>query len=189
MSVTPSSGQAGDLQAAGQRRQLLLNGLVYLARGLVNGRGHEVLEHFHILFAHDFGVNLEAADLLLTVHLHLDHPAAGTGFHHEGGNLLLHPLLLLLELLHQLSRITKGIDGPCPGAEAMASPPARPPPSRQRGPGPPGPRAPSLPPGGGAGAPRPPGREGAERVRPPPLPRVASGHGPLPSRPARGTRL
>ena len=90
---------------------LLLDGLVHLAAGLVDGGQHQVLEHLHVFLAHHLGVDLEAAQLLLAVHLDLDDAAAGGGLDDERRDLGLDLLLRLLELLHQLAWVTEGVHG------------------------------------------------------------------------------
>src|SRR5262249_30639580 len=81
-----------------------------------------VLEHLHVLPAHDLGVDLQALDVLLAVHLDLHHPPARARLHHEGGDLGLHLLLRLLELLHQLAGITEWVHAPSfPGLDSRTS--------------------------------------------------------------------
>jgi hypothetical protein len=79
---------------------LLLDFAIHLLDGLVAGGYDHVLQHLDI--ARHFGVDLDFEQVLLAVHLHGDHAAAGGGFDPDLGDLLLELLLHLLCLAHHL---------------------------------------------------------------------------------------
>src|SRR5512137_2686326 len=107
------------LHPAGQAADLFLDRLVHLAARFVDRGEHEVLEHLDVVLVDDLGVDLQAADLLLAVHLDLHHTAAGARLDHDGRDLGLDLLLRLRELLHQLAGITEGVHAS--SLEALAS--------------------------------------------------------------------
>src|SRR5687768_8334761 len=100
-----------DLHPPRQTADLFLDRLVHLAGGFVDGRGDEVLQHLDVLLAHHLGVDAQGLQVLLAVHHDLDHAPAGGGLDLEGGDLLLHALLRLLQLLHELLRIAERVHG------------------------------------------------------------------------------
>src|SRR2546422_1969859 len=102
---------ARQLHPAGEAPDLLLHRFVHLAGGLVDRGGDEVLEHLDVVLAHDLGIDLQALEVLLSVHDHLHHAPAGRRLDLQGLDLLLDALLRLLELLHELLRIAKGVHG------------------------------------------------------------------------------
>ena len=70
--------------------------------GLVDRGAKQILKHFLIFAFEDFGFDAHFGELLLAVHLHDDHAAAGRGFDVHGFDLLLQALLHLPELRQHL---------------------------------------------------------------------------------------
>src|SRR5688500_6450217 len=66
--------QSGDLHPSGQPADLLLERLVHLPGGLVDGGGDQVLQHLDVFLADDLGVDSQGLQVLLAVHDDLDHP-------------------------------------------------------------------------------------------------------------------
>src|SRR5690606_12626668 len=106
---TPSERQLESLrklEAAGQRRELLLDRALGLAGRVVERRGDEILEHV-LVVADQVRLDLDAAHLVLARHAHLDHAAARLAFDLGRCKLLLSLLdigLHLLSLSHQLAQ-------------------------------------------------------------------------------------
>ena len=75
---------------------------IFLEGFAVRGQDH-VLQHLDV--ARHFGIDLHGEQVLLSVHLHGDHAAAGGRFHFDLGDLLLHLLLHLLRLAHHLLHV------------------------------------------------------------------------------------
>ena len=76
---------------------------LHLLDGLAAGGDDHVLQHLDV--AGHFGVDLDGEHVLLPVHLHRDHAAAGGGFDADLGDLLLELLLHLLRLAHHLLHV------------------------------------------------------------------------------------
>src|SRR4051812_41755095 len=104
-----ASKHAGDFQAAHHPAHLLLHAFVGLALRVVDRRENQVLQHLDIVFRYRFGIDLQREHLLGAVHGHGDHAAAGVALDLHLGHLLLHALLHLLRLLHELLRIHRYI--------------------------------------------------------------------------------
>ena len=82
---------------------LLLNLAFHLLVGFAGGGHDEILQHLDV--AGHFGVDLHREQVLLAVHLHAHHAAAGRGFHFDLRDLLLQLLLHLLRLPHHLLHV------------------------------------------------------------------------------------
>src|SRR6266545_5066777 len=97
--------QPWDFHPPGHGSQLTLHLLVNFSGGLVHCCDDEVLQHFHIVRIDRFLVDGDAQQLLVAVHRGSDHAAAGASFDAKLGHALLHLLLHLLDLFHQLLRV------------------------------------------------------------------------------------
>ena len=75
----------------------------HLLDGFAAGGHDHVLQHLDV--ARDFGIDLDGEQVLLAVHRHRDHAAAGGGLDPDLGDLLLHLLLHLLRLAHHLLHV------------------------------------------------------------------------------------
>src|SRR5215472_18231256 len=79
--------EAGDAEVADARNisgdifELLREFFVHAARGFVDRGENQILQHFLIFSGENFGFDLNFGELLLAVHFHGDHAAAGGGFH------------------------------------------------------------------------------------------------------------
>src|SRR4029079_633417 len=90
----------------------LLAFFVHLLGGFVAGGLDQILQHFDV--AHYFGVDLDAGDVLVAVHLDGHHAAARRPFDADQRDLFLHLLLHLLGLLHHGLHVTGHLHGNLP---------------------------------------------------------------------------
>src|ERR1700682_1440879 len=84
---------------------LLRHLFIGLPLRVVHGGDDEILQHFHIVFRDDFGVDLQRLNLFGAVHDHSDHTTTGIALDLELRHLLLQALLHLLRLLHHLLNV------------------------------------------------------------------------------------
>src|SRR5215469_6212794 len=82
---------------------LLLDLVVHLLYGLAGGGHDHVLQHLDI--TGNLGIDLHCQQVLLSIHLHRDHAAAGGGLHFDERDVLLQLLLHLLSLPHHLLHV------------------------------------------------------------------------------------
>ena len=94
------SSRAGDLQPAHHALHLLTELLVDLPVRVVDRRDDQVLQHLHVVFRDDFGIDLDRLQLLVAADDDGHHAAAGGRLDAQLGHLLLQALLHLLRLLH-----------------------------------------------------------------------------------------
>src|SRR5688572_20461447 len=72
---------------------------------VVDRGNDQVLQHADVVFRHHFGVERDLLQMLVAVHGHRHHAAAGGGLHRQLGHLLLQALLHLLRLLHHVLNV------------------------------------------------------------------------------------
>jgi hypothetical protein len=94
------SSNAG--QAAGHVLNLIGELFINTADGVIDGSADQILEQLGIFAREDFGFDAQFRDLLLAVHFHGDHAAAGGGFDVHGIHLALQAFLHLAELRKHL---------------------------------------------------------------------------------------
>src|SRR5437870_2197958 len=101
--------QAGDLEPAGELAELLLRELARLPERLVARGEHEILQHLDVVAVHDFAIDLDRDDLLLTVRLDGHHAAPRGRLHPLLADLFLHGGHLLLQLLRFLHDVPEAL--------------------------------------------------------------------------------
>src|SRR6266404_6034099 len=98
-------GQAGN--AAGEILHLIGELFIDAPRGFVDRRAHQVLQHLVVLAGENLRLDTHVHDLLLAVHLHGDHAAAGGSLHRHGIHL---PLQIILQLLESREHLLESAD-------------------------------------------------------------------------------
>src|SRR5579883_785287 len=97
--------EAGDFEAAGQRRHLLLSQLLGLLEAVVDGSQHQVLEGLYVVGIDRVLRDGDGLQLLMAADLAGHRSAAGRALHGGVSELLLHALHALLHLLHLLHHL------------------------------------------------------------------------------------
>src|SRR5205807_10155114 len=76
-------------------------------RRFIDCRADQVLQHLLVLTGKNFRLDFHVDDLLLAIHFHIDHAAAGRGFHGHGIHL---PLQVFLQLPESRQHLLESAD-------------------------------------------------------------------------------
>ena len=100
--------QSGNVESAHHAAHLLRYEFIGSTLGVADGRQDKILQHIHVLFGDDFGIDCQTLHLFDAVHDDGDHSPTCGRLYGRLFQLLLQVLLHLLRLLHHLLNVHNG---------------------------------------------------------------------------------